>query len=101
MLPVLTMELSWEWVTVEEEKRAVEAGYWHLYRYDPRRKEEGKNPFVLDSKEPTRSYRDFLMGEIRFTQNLNTFPELAEELFKEAEEAAKERYELYRKLSQL
>lgn len=87
--------------TVEEEKRAVEAGYWHLYRYDPRRKEEGKNPFVLDSKEPTRSYRDFLMGEIRFTQNLNTFPELAEELFKEAEEAAKERYELYRKLSHL
>ena len=87
--------------SVEEEKRAVEAGYWHLYRFDPRRKEEGKNPFVLDSKEPTASYMDFIMGEVRYSQNVNTFPELAKELFEKSEKDAKERYELYKKLSQL
>jgi pyruvate-ferredoxin/flavodoxin oxidoreductase len=87
--------------SVEEEKRAVESGYWHLYRFDPRRKEEGKNPFVLDSKEPTRSYKEFIMGEVRYSQNLNTFPELAEKLYEKSEQDAKERYELYKKLSQL
>jgi len=87
--------------SVEEEKKAVESGYWHLYRFDPRRKEEGKNPFVLDSKEPTRSYKEFIMGEVRYSQNLNTFPELAEKLYEKSEQDAKERYELYKKLSQL
>lgn len=87
--------------SVAEEKRAVEAGYWHLYRYDPRLKEQGRNPFVLDSKEPTASYQDFIMGEVRYAQNQSTFPELAEELYKKSEEDAKERYELYKKLSEL
>ncbi|MBZ2176013.1 pyruvate:ferredoxin (flavodoxin) oxidoreductase [Schnuerera sp. xch1] len=87
--------------SVAEEKRAVEAGYWHLYRYDPRLKEQGRNPFVLDSKEPNASYRDFILGEVRYSQNKNTFPELAEELYKKSEEDAKARYELYKKLSEI
>ncbi len=87
--------------SVAEEKRAVEAGYWQLYRYDPRRKDEGLNPFVLDSKESVASYKDFIMGEVRYAQNMATFPELAEELYKKSEEDARERYELYKKLSEL
>ena len=87
--------------SVAEEKRAVEAGYWHLYRYDPRRKAEGLNPFVLDSKEPVASYKDFIMGEVRYTQNMAAFPELAEELYKKSEEEAREKYEFYKKLSEL
>ncbi|WP_073341923.1 pyruvate:ferredoxin (flavodoxin) oxidoreductase [Caldanaerobius fijiensis] len=82
-----------------EEKRAVEAGYWHLYRYNPLLKKEGKNPFILDSKEPTASFRDFLMGEVRYSALTRTFPEIAEELFKKAEEDAKERYENYKRLA--
>ena len=50
-----------------ESKMAVEAGYWHLYRYNPMLKEEGKNPFILDSKAPTASFRDFLLGEVRYS----------------------------------
>lgn len=87
--------------TVEQEKKAVEAGYWHLYRYDPRLKEEGKNPFVLDSKEPKSSFRDFIMGEVRYSQIQKTFPTLAENLYEKAEEDAKERYETYKKLSEM
>jgi pyruvate-ferredoxin/flavodoxin oxidoreductase len=82
-----------------EEKNAVEAGYWHLYRYNPLLKEEGKNPFVLDSKEPTASYKDFLMGEVRYSSLVRTFPENAEKLFATAEKDAKERYENYKKLA--
>ncbi|MBW1997424.1 MAG: pyruvate:ferredoxin (flavodoxin) oxidoreductase [Deltaproteobacteria bacterium] len=85
--------------TQEEEKRAVEAGYWILYRYDPRLKEEGKNPFILDSKEPKGDLREFLMGEVRFSSLTRTFPENAELLFKKAEEEARERYEIYRRLA--
>ncbi len=84
----------------QEEKRAVEAGYWHLYRYNPELKDEGKNPFVLDSKEPQGSYRDFLMGEVRYASLLKTFPETAEELFKKAEEDAKERGNTYKRMAQ-
>lgn len=87
--------------SVAEEKRAVESGYWHLYRFDPRLKEQGKNPFILDSKEPKDSFKDFIMGEVRYSQNKNTFPELAEELYKKAEKDAKERYQLYKKLSEM
>jgi len=87
--------------SVAEEKRAVESGYWQLFRYDPRRREQGLNPFVLDSKEPTESYREFIMGEVRYAQNEITFPELAEELYRKSEQDARERYELYRKLSEL
>jgi len=82
-----------------EEKRAVEAGYWHLYRYNPELKKEGKNPFVLDSKEPTASFRDFIMGEVRYSSLTRTFPDTADGLFTEAEEDAKERYETYKRLA--
>lgn len=82
-----------------EEKAAVEAGYWHLYRYNPMLKEEGKNPFVLDSKEPTASYRDFIMSEVRYSSLTRTFPDKAEILFAEAEKDAKERYENYKRLA--
>jgi pyruvate-ferredoxin/flavodoxin oxidoreductase len=87
--------------SIEQEKKAVEAGYWHLYRFNPLLKEEGKNPFVLDSKEPTASFRDFLMSEVRYTSLQRTFPEIAEELFQEAEKAAKERYEGYKRMAEM
>ncbi len=85
--------------TQEQEKRAVKAGYWHLYRYNPLLKEEGKNPFILDSKEPTESFRDFLLSEVRFASLKIEFPEVAEELYKKAERDAKERYETYKRLA--
>lgn len=87
--------------SVAEEKKAVESGYWHLYRFDPRLKEEGKNPFTLDSKEPKVPLKDFIMGEVRYSQNKITFPELAENLYEKAEKDAEERYRLYKKLSEL
>lgn len=64
-----------------QEKLAVEAGYWHLYRFDPRLKEQGENPFQLDSKEPKTSYLDFLNSELRYAQPQTVFPEVAEELY--------------------
>ncbi|NLB17651.1 MAG: pyruvate:ferredoxin (flavodoxin) oxidoreductase, partial [Syntrophomonadaceae bacterium] len=82
-----------------EQKRAVEAGYWHLYRYNPLLKEDGKNPFILDSKEPIASYRDFIMGESRYSTLINTFPQRAESLFTSAEKSARERYESYRRMA--
>ena len=84
----------------EEEKKAVEAGYWPLYRYDPRLKDEGKNPFILDSKEPTGNFREFLMGEVRYSSLTRTFPESAEKLFDTAEKQMKERYELYKHMAE-
>ena len=84
----------------EEQKRAVESGYWTLYRYDPRLKAEGKNPFILDSKDPKMSFREFLMGEVRYSSLTRTFPEVAEKLFEMAEKEAKERLEFMKKLSQ-
>ncbi|MBW2708735.1 MAG: pyruvate:ferredoxin (flavodoxin) oxidoreductase [Deltaproteobacteria bacterium] len=86
-------------LTQDEENKAVEAGYWLLYRYDPRRTEEGKNPLVLDSKEPKGNFREFLMGEVRYSSLTRTFPENAEALFTKAEEEVKERYEFYRKMA--
>ena len=76
-----------------EEKKAVQAGYWKLFRYDPRRAEAGQNPFQLDSKEPTASYRDFLMGEVRYNSLTRAFPERAEKLFAASEADAKRDYE--------
>ncbi|MBN2286641.1 MAG: pyruvate:ferredoxin (flavodoxin) oxidoreductase [Tissierellales bacterium] len=84
--------------TQEQEKKAVEAGYWHLYRFDPRLKEEGKNPFILDSKEPTASFREFLLSEVRYTSLQRQFPDLAEALFEKAEKDAKERYASYKRM---
>ena len=81
------------------EKQAVEAGYWHLWRFDPRLAEQGKNPFQLDSKEPTGSFQEFIQGEVRYSSLKRSFPETADELYQEAEKAAKERYESYKKLA--
>ncbi len=83
----------------EEEKLAVDSGYWHLYRYNPLLESEGKNPFTLDSKEPVSSYRNFMMGEIRFSSLVKIFPDKAEELLKSAELNANIRYRNYKKLS--
>ncbi len=83
-----------------EMKRAVETGYWHLYRYNPALEDEGKNPFVLDSKEPTGSFMDFIKSEGRYTSLKIAFPEVAEELFKAAEADAKRKYETYKKLAE-
>ena len=82
-----------------EEKKAVECGYWHLYRYDPRRKAEGKNPFQLDSKEPTGDFQQFLLGENRYASLQLAFPEKAQELYAKAARDAKERLESYQRLA--
>ena len=71
-----------------EEKKAVEAGYWNIFRYDPRLADEGKNPFMLDGKAPSASYRDFIMGEVRYNSLTRSFPERAEKLFEKAEKVA-------------
>ena len=76
-----------------EEKRAVQAGYWHLFRFDPRRTQEGLNPFQLDSKEPTESYEEFLMNEVRYNSLARSNPERAKELFQKAAANAKAKYE--------
>lgn len=78
---------------------AVKAGYWHLYRYNPMLKEEGKNPFILDSKEPKASFREFIMGQVRYSALEKQYPEIAEDLFIKAEENANERYEKYKQLA--
>ena len=82
-----------------EEKKAVECGYWHLYRYDPRLKQEGKNPFTLDSKEPTGDFQQFLMGQNRYASLKLSFPEKAQELYDKATQDAQERYSGYRRLA--
>ncbi len=85
----------------KEEKNAVEAGYWHLYRYDPLKKKAGQNPFTLDSKKPTAPFRDFLLGQNRYASLQLSFPEKAEELYEKCEADAKERYETYATLASL
>ncbi len=83
-----------------EIKKAVDAGYWHMFRFNPDLKNEGKNPFTLDSTpEPQGSFQDFIKGEVRYTSLSRTFPEIADELFTKAEENAKERLETYKKLA--
>ena len=84
-----------------EEKEAVAAGYWHLFRFDPRLAEEGKNPFQLDSKAPTAEYRDFILGETRYLSLKKAFPERAEVLFAEAEKNAKDKMEHLNRLAKL
>lgn len=79
---------------------AVSAGYWHLFRYNPDLKKEGKNPFVLDSKEPKESFREFLMSQVRYSSLAKMFPDEAENLFTKAEEHAREKYERLRGLSE-
>ena len=75
-----------------EMKKAVECGYWNMFRYNPALKAEGKNPFTIDSKPATTSYRDFIMNEARYSQLTRSFPERAEELFTKAEKTSVERY---------
>ncbi len=76
-----------------EEKKAVETGYWHMFRFDPRLALEGKNPFQLDSKAPTGSYKDFIMSEVRYSSLARSNPERAEELFNSAAASAAKKYD--------
>lgn len=85
--------------SINQEKAAVKAGYWHLYRFNPELAEKGENPFILDSKEPTESFQDFLRSEVRYTSLEKTFPEVAQEYFEKAEADAKARYASYKRLA--
>jgi pyruvate-ferredoxin/flavodoxin oxidoreductase len=86
--------------TIEQEKFAVKSGYWHLFKYNPQLADEGKNPFTLDSKEPDwDQFQDFLKSEVRYMQLLKSFPEVADELFKAAQENAKWRYDSYKRMA--
>ena len=84
-----------------EEKKAVEAGYWHLFRFDPRLKAEGKNPFQLDSKAPTADYKEFIMGEVRYNALARQNPERAEKLFDNASKNAADRYDYLTRLAKM
>ncbi len=86
--------------TIANEAQAVKCGYWHLYRFNPD-VPEGTNPFTLDSKEPTESFRDFIMAQVRYSSLAKQFPEQAEELFELAEENAKARLESYKRMARL
>ncbi|MBR2207426.1 MAG: pyruvate:ferredoxin (flavodoxin) oxidoreductase [Synergistaceae bacterium] len=87
--------------TQERTKLAVEAGYWHLYRYNPDLIAQGKNPFVLDSKAPKSDYKEFLLGEVRYSSLKLGFPDIADELFDRNAQEAKERYETYKALAEM
>ncbi len=87
--------------SIAETKAAVEAGYWHMFRFDPRMKSEGKNPFQLDSKAPTAKYGDFIRSEVRYSSLNLSYPDRAEELFNLAEQAAMEKYEKLEKMKSL
>jgi pyruvate-ferredoxin/flavodoxin oxidoreductase len=86
--------------TQMEEKLAVESGYWPLYRFDPRVADEGKNPFQLDSKEPTGDFQGFLMGEVRYASLHQSFPEEAKKLHAQLEAEYAERYQTYKKMAE-
>ena len=87
--------------TQTEMKKAVDCGYWQLYRFDPRRADEGKNPFQLDSPEPKfEGVMDYLMGENRYASLKNNFPERADALYEKAVEDIKKRYEKYKKMAE-
>jgi pyruvate-ferredoxin/flavodoxin oxidoreductase len=87
--------------TQEQTKKAVEAGYWHLYRYNPELFDQGKNPFILDSKEPKTSFKEFLESEVRYASLKQGFPEVADALFDRAEKEARQRYNAYKALAEL
>ncbi|MDR1631009.1 MAG: pyruvate:ferredoxin (flavodoxin) oxidoreductase [Oscillospiraceae bacterium] len=88
-------------VGIAEEKKAVAAGYWHNFRFNPALAAEGKSPFSLDSKAPTESYRDFILNEVRYNSLLRAFPDRAETLFAKSEEFAKDKYSFLTKLQTL
>ena len=85
--------------SIAEEKKAVETGYWHLWRFNPELAEEGKNPFTLDSKEPTGNVKDFMMGENRYLMLQKGYPQVAEKLFDKAEKDLAARYAVYKKMA--
>ncbi len=85
----------------ENIKDAVDCGYWQLYRYNPVLKEKGENPFTLDSKEPNGKFREFIMGQTRYSSLAKEFPQVADKLFELTEKQAMERYESYKKLSEM
>lgn len=85
----------------EEQKKAVEAGYWPLYRYNPLLAAEGKNPFQLDATEIKGDFQEFMQGEVRYSSLRRMFPEVAEKLYKQAEQEAKERMEKYKELAKV
>ena len=85
----------------DEMKKAVDAGYWNMFRFNPDLKKAGKNPFTLDSKPASASYRDFIMNEARYSRLTREFPERAEELFEKAEETATNRYAHLLKLKEM
>ena len=84
-----------------EAKKAVEAGYWPLYRYNPDLASQGKNPFILDSKPASASYSEFIMGEGRYAALKQQFPDLAADLFARAEQEAQDKYDYYKKLNDM
>jgi pyruvate-ferredoxin/flavodoxin oxidoreductase len=84
-----------------EIKSAVASGYWHNFRYNPLLKEQGKNPFILDSKEPSADYKEFIKGEVRYSSLARLYPDLAEKLYDESAEHAKEKYDIYKKFKTL
>ncbi len=84
-----------------EAKRAVDCGYWAMYRYNPLLEAEGKNPFTLDSKEPTENFREFLMSEVRYSSLAQQYPDMAEELFAKTEQDAKIRLRNYKRLAEV
>ena len=85
-----------------EEEAAVACGYWQLWRYNPQLEAEGKNPFMLDSKEPDwTQFKDFLLGEVRYSSVMKQYPDQAEELFRAAEENALWRYKSYKRMAGL
>ncbi|MBQ7984132.1 MAG: pyruvate:ferredoxin (flavodoxin) oxidoreductase, partial [Bacteroidales bacterium] len=88
--------------TQAEQKKAVECGYWHLWRYNPELAEQGQNPFTLDSQEPDWSkFQAFIDGEVRYNSLKKAFPEEAAELFKASEENAKWRYNSYKRMASM
>ncbi len=88
-------------VSMAEEKKAVAAGYWHCFRFNPALADKGENPFSLDSKAPSASYRDFIMGEVRYNSLTRAFPERAEQLFVKAEKLAEDKYAHLLKLQEV
>ena len=87
--------------SVEEEKLAVQCGYWFLYRYNPLLKKEGKNPLIFETPQPNGKFQEFIRSEVRFSSVKKLFPDRAEELFKKAEEVMLERYNYYKKLAEM
>ena len=85
--------------SMREAKRAVDAGYWHLWRHNPQLLEKGKNPFILDSDEPEEDFREFLLGEVRYASLERISPSLSEQLFAQTEQDAKQRFARYQRLA--